>query len=74
MSAVIVSVNNKVSLPQFLSQLRIPAHMLAKSMGDLNDSANGVMTVPFHARDGKAVSTYKLKSLRRVHYISTIAT
>lgn len=41
--------------------------MLAKSMGDLNDSANGVMTDPFHARNGKAVCASKLKSRWLTH-------
>src|SRR6266704_7100784 len=46
-------------------------------MSDLNDAANRVMTAPFHARNGKAVSTCKFESLRSmdwfVHYVCTSA-
>ena len=63
MAPVIASVNDKFSVHQCLSEFRIAAHVLAESMGDLNDSANMVMTAPFHARNGKAVSTCKLESL-----------
>src|SRR6266567_7354155 len=74
MTSVIVSVNDKVCIDQFLSQLRIAAHMLAKSMGDLNDATNLVMTAPFHACNGKTVSTCKLESFGRTHYIYGPAT
>ena len=40
-------------------------------MGDLNDSANIVMAIPFHARNGKAISTCKLESLWLFHDIYT---
>src|SRR2546430_17046809 len=46
MTSVIVSVNDKVCINQFLTYLRIPAHMLAKPMGDLNDATNLMMTAP----------------------------
>ena len=62
MAPMIVSVNGKVSVAQGLSQFRIAPHVLTESMGDLNDSANIVLSAPFHARNGKAVSTCKLES------------
>ena|SRR5215831_17418158 len=43
---VIVSVNDKFSMHQRLSEFRIAADMLAESMGDLNDSPNIVL--PLH--------------------------
>ena len=63
-TAMIISVNDKFFVHQSLSDFRIAAHMLAEDVCDLNDSTNRVMTAPFHARDGKAVSACKLKSLR----------
>jgi hypothetical protein len=57
MAPMIVSVNGKVSAAQGFSQFRIAPHVLTESIGDLNDSANMVMSAPFHARNGKAVST-----------------
>jgi hypothetical protein len=51
MTPMIVFVNDKFCLHQFLGELRIAAHMLTKPMGDLNDSANVVMAAPLHARN-----------------------
>jgi hypothetical protein len=62
MAPMIVSVNGKVSVAQGFSQFRIAPHVHTESMGDLNDSANLVTSAPFHARNGKAVSTCKLES------------
>src|SRR6266540_1923456 len=36
-------------------------------MSNLNDATNLVMTAPFHARNGKTVSTRKLESLELSH-------
>ena len=63
-TAMIISVNDKFFVHQSLSDFRIAAHMLAEDVCDLNDSTNRVMTAPFHASDGKAVSACKLESLR----------
>lgn len=38
-------------------------------MGDLNDSANRVITTSFHALDGKAVSTCKLESVVNKYWV-----
>ena len=62
-TTMIVFVNDKFSMHQRLSEFRIAADMLAESMGDLNDSANILMTAPFHARYRKSVSACKLESL-----------
>src|SRR5262245_25892831 len=45
------------------SSFCITAHVLAESMDDLHDSANSVMTAPFHARTRKTVSACKPESL-----------
>jgi len=58
-TSMIVSVNDKFSAHQYLSQFRIAANVLAKSMRDLNDSANFVLTAPFHTCNGKAVRACK---------------
>ena len=61
MTSVIISVNDKVASDQFLGYLAIAAYVFTKSMGDLNYCAKIVMTAPFHARNGKTVSTCKLE-------------
>jgi len=63
MTPVVVSVNDEFSVHQCSSYFRIAAHVLAEPMGDLNDSANVVMTAPFYARDGKTIRTGELESL-----------
>ena len=63
MTSVIISVNDKVASDQFFGYLAIAAYVFTKSMGDLNDATNLVITAPFHARYGETVSTRKLESL-----------
>src|SRR6266446_9443177 len=68
-TAVIVSVNDKFRLRQGLSQFCIPADVLTKSVGDLNDSTNIARIAPFYAGNGKAIAAFKFQSLRCTHYI-----
>jgi len=63
MTSVIISVNDKVASDQFFGYLAIAAYVFTKSMGDLNDATNLVMTTPFHTCNGQTVSTRKLESL-----------
>src|SRR6266536_633094 len=67
MTSVIVAVNDKVCINQFLSQLRIAVHMLAESVGDLNDSANIVTPSPFYAGNGETVRTFECESFWLSH-------
>ena len=68
MTAMIVSVNNEFRVGQCLSQFGITTNVFAKSVGDLNDSANVALVSPFDTGDGKAVIALKLESLRCAHY------
>src|SRR5438874_6393922 len=74
MTSVIVSVNDKPVTNQDVGKLAIASDVLTKSVRDLNDAANRVMTAPFHARNGEAVVSCKLEPLRRNHYIYGPAT
>src|SRR6266446_5948964 len=74
MTSVIISINDKPVTNQDVGKLAIASDVLTKSMGDLNDATNLVMTAPFHACNGKTVSTSKLEPFGRTHYIYGPAT
>ena len=62
-SAVIISINDKVTTNKYLSQLGVTTDVLAQSVSYLYDTPNVVVTAPSHARNREAVRTDKLELL-----------